>query len=75
VDPRVKPGALTRDANTRLSAAEADPQTKPGAPTAAPAAVESDRYFAALDIDHNVGVSMINTYDLKKIDQDYFAEE
>jgi hypothetical protein len=29
VDPRVKPGALTRDANTRLSAAEADPQTKP----------------------------------------------
>jgi hypothetical protein len=40
VDPRVKPGALTRDVNTRLSAPEADPQTKPGAPTAAPAAVE-----------------------------------
>jgi L-ribulokinase len=40
VDPRVKPGALTRDVNTRLSTAEADPQTKPGAPAAAPAAVE-----------------------------------
>jgi carbamoyltransferase len=33
-DPRAKPGALTRDANTRLSAEEADPQTKPGAPAA-----------------------------------------
>ncbi|MDP2914875.1 MAG: hypothetical protein Q8O91_05430 [Candidatus Aminicenantes bacterium] len=29
MDPRAKPGALTRDVNTRLSAAEADPQTKP----------------------------------------------
>ncbi|MDP2914282.1 MAG: hypothetical protein Q8O91_02365 [Candidatus Aminicenantes bacterium] len=40
MDPRAKPGALTRDVNTRLSTAKADPQTKPGAPTAAPAAVE-----------------------------------
>jgi predicted GNAT superfamily acetyltransferase len=40
VDPRAKPGALTRDVNTRLSTAEADPQTKPGAPATAPAAVE-----------------------------------
>jgi hypothetical protein len=40
VDPRVKPGALTRDVNTRLSTAETDPQTKPGAPAAAPAAVD-----------------------------------
>jgi hypothetical protein len=67
VDPRAKPGALTRDVDTRLSAAEAlarglfistgeycgngtpgkagaptaaDPQTKPGAPAAAPAAVD-----------------------------------
>ncbi|MDP2915457.1 MAG: peptide-methionine (R)-S-oxide reductase MsrB [Candidatus Aminicenantes bacterium] len=38
VDPRAKPGALTRDVNTRLSTAETDPQTKPGAPAAAPAA-------------------------------------
>ncbi|MDP2914175.1 MAG: hypothetical protein Q8O91_01830, partial [Candidatus Aminicenantes bacterium] len=37
VDPRAKPGALTRDVNTRLSTAETDPQTKPGAPAAAPA--------------------------------------
>ncbi|MDP2914638.1 MAG: hypothetical protein Q8O91_04205 [Candidatus Aminicenantes bacterium] len=29
VDPRAKPGAFTRDVNTRLSTAEADPQTKP----------------------------------------------
>ncbi|MDP2913961.1 MAG: PilN domain-containing protein, partial [Candidatus Aminicenantes bacterium] len=36
VDPRAKPGALTRDVNTRLSTAETDPQTKPGAPAAAP---------------------------------------
>ncbi|MDP2914286.1 MAG: FAD binding domain-containing protein [Candidatus Aminicenantes bacterium] len=36
MNPRVKSGALTRDLNTRLSAAEADPQTKPGAPAAAP---------------------------------------
>jgi hypothetical protein len=67
MDPRVKPGALTCDVNTQLSAAEAlarglfistgeycgngtpgkagaptaaDPQSKPGAPAAAPAAVE-----------------------------------
>ncbi|MDP2914827.1 MAG: hypothetical protein Q8O91_05185 [Candidatus Aminicenantes bacterium] len=40
MDPRAKPGALTRDVYTRLSTAEADPQTKPGAPAAAPAAVE-----------------------------------
>ena len=31
--------------------------------------------LAQLMIDHNVGVSTINTYELKKIDQDYFAEE
>ena len=35
------PGALTRDVNSRLSTAEADPQAKPGAPAAAPAAVDS----------------------------------
>jgi hypothetical protein len=35
VDSRAKPGALTRDINTRLSAVEADPQTKPGAPASA----------------------------------------
>jgi hypothetical protein len=29
VDPRAMPGALTRDTDTRLSTAEADPQTKP----------------------------------------------
>ncbi|MDP2914483.1 MAG: hypothetical protein Q8O91_03410 [Candidatus Aminicenantes bacterium] len=29
MDPRAMPGALTRDVNTRLSTAEADPQTKP----------------------------------------------
>ncbi|MDP2915357.1 MAG: hypothetical protein Q8O91_07885, partial [Candidatus Aminicenantes bacterium] len=40
VDPRAKPGALTRDVNTRLSTAETDPQTKPGAPAATPAAVD-----------------------------------
>ncbi|MDP2916200.1 MAG: hypothetical protein Q8O91_12215 [Candidatus Aminicenantes bacterium] len=34
VDPRAKPGALTRDVNTRLSTTETDPQTKPGAPAA-----------------------------------------
>jgi hypothetical protein len=39
VDPQAKPGALTRDVNARLSTAEADPQTKPGAPAAAPSAV------------------------------------
>ncbi|MDP2915125.1 MAG: hypothetical protein Q8O91_06705, partial [Candidatus Aminicenantes bacterium] len=43
VDPRAKPGALTRDVNTRLSTAETDPQTKPGAPAAAPVAVEKSR--------------------------------
>jgi hypothetical protein len=40
VDPRAKPGALTRDINTWLSAAEADPQTKSGTPGAAPAAAD-----------------------------------
>ncbi len=34
-DPQAKPGALTRDLNSRLSAAEKDPQSKPGAPAAA----------------------------------------
>jgi outer membrane receptor protein involved in Fe transport len=33
--------ALTRDVNTRLSAAEADPQTKPGAPAAAAGAAQA----------------------------------
>ena len=32
---QVKPPAPTRDVNTRLSAAETDPQAKPGAPAAA----------------------------------------
>jgi len=41
-DPQAQLGALTRDVNTRLSTAENDPQTKPGAPVAAPAAVEDD---------------------------------
>jgi restriction system protein len=31
--------------------------------------------LAQLMIDHNVGVSTITTYELKKIDTDYFAEE
>lgn len=31
--------------------------------------------LAQLMIDHNVGVSTIATYDLKKIDSDYFSEE
>ena len=31
--------------------------------------------LAELMIDHNVGVSTIATYDLKKIDSDYFTEE
>ena len=41
---QAKPGALTRDINTRLSAAEADPQAKPGAPAAAkkPAAKKAE---------------------------------
>jgi hypothetical protein len=42
-DPQAQLGALTRDVNTRLSTAENDPQTKPGAPAAAPVAVEDDR--------------------------------
>ncbi|MDP2913877.1 MAG: hypothetical protein Q8O91_00315, partial [Candidatus Aminicenantes bacterium] len=42
MDPRAKPGALTRDVNTRLSTAETDPQTKPGAPAAAPPAGDAD---------------------------------
>jgi restriction endonuclease Mrr len=35
----------------------------------------SGETLAELMIDHNVGVSTIATYDLKKIDSDYFAEE
>jgi restriction system protein len=31
--------------------------------------------LAQLMIDHNVGVSTIGTYDIKKVDSDYFAEE
>jgi restriction system protein len=31
--------------------------------------------LAQLMIDHNVGVSTVNTYELKKVDSDYFAEE
>lgn len=31
--------------------------------------------LAQLMIDHNVGVSTINTYEVKKIDSDYFSEE
>jgi len=31
--------------------------------------------LAQLMIDHNVGVSTIATYDMKKIDTDYFTEE
>lgn len=31
--------------------------------------------LAQLMIEHNVGVSTIATYDLKKIDTDYFTEE
>jgi restriction system protein len=31
--------------------------------------------LAQLMIDYNVGVSTIATYDLKKIDTDYFTEE
>ena len=31
--------------------------------------------LAQLMIDHNVGVSTVGTYELKKIDSDYFAEE
>mgnify|MGYP001482926794 CR=1 FL=1 len=31
--------------------------------------------LAQLMIDHNVGVSTIATYELKKIDSDYFMEE
>jgi restriction endonuclease Mrr len=26
-------------------------------------------------IDHGVGVSTVNTYELKKVDSDYFSEE
>jgi glucokinase len=50
VDPRVKPGALTRDVNTRLSTAETDPQTKPEAPAAAPAAAGSGAPVTTEDI-------------------------
>ncbi len=47
VDPRAKPGALTRDESTRLSTAEEDPQIKHGTPAAAPAAVEflGEKFF------------------------------
>jgi len=31
--------------------------------------------LAKLMIDHNVGVSSIRSYDLKKVDTDYFIEE
>jgi len=31
--------------------------------------------LSQLMIDHNVGVSTIATYDMKKIDTDYFTEE
>lgn len=31
--------------------------------------------LAQLMIDHNVGVSTINAYEVKKIDSDYFSEE
>lgn len=31
--------------------------------------------LAQLMIDHNVGVSTVGTYDIKKIDSDYFSEE
>lgn len=31
--------------------------------------------LASLMIDHNVGVSKVNTYEIKKIDQDYFIDE
>lgn len=31
--------------------------------------------LAQLMIDHNVGVSTINTYEVKKVDSDYFSEE
>jgi len=31
--------------------------------------------LAQLMIDHNVGVSTVNAYELKKVDSDYFAEE
>jgi mRNA interferase RelE/StbE len=55
--PDKVPGALTRDVNTRLSAAEADPQTKLGAPAAATAAVYELKFLGrALD-------------DLKRIDK------
>ncbi|MDP2915792.1 MAG: hypothetical protein Q8O91_10110 [Candidatus Aminicenantes bacterium] len=43
--PPGKPGALTRAVNTRLSTAETDPQTKPGAPAAAPAAVDRGHHW------------------------------
>ncbi|MGH7265561.1 MAG: restriction endonuclease [Candidatus Rokuibacteriota bacterium] len=31
--------------------------------------------LAGLMIDHNVGVSAVRSYDLKRIDSDYFSEE
>jgi restriction system protein len=32
-------------------------------------------YLAQLMIDYNIGVSLINTYEIKKIDNDYFGDE
>jgi restriction system protein len=31
--------------------------------------------LAQLMIEHNVGVSTVNTYEVKKVDSDYFSEE
>jgi restriction system protein len=31
--------------------------------------------LATLMIEHNVGVSVVSTYQIKRIDSDYFAEE
>jgi restriction endonuclease Mrr len=31
--------------------------------------------MAQLMIDHNVGVSTVGTYEIKKVDSDYFSEE
>ena len=57
MDSQAKPGALTRDVNTRLSTAETDPQTKSGAPAAAPAAVENKTFRPLFsgdpDLDHS----------------------
>ncbi|HMO52863.1 MAG TPA: hypothetical protein PKA21_17280, partial [Kiritimatiellia bacterium] len=39
-----------------------------------PALIDGE-VLAQLMIDHNVGVSILATYELKKIDSDYFMEE